>query len=496
MNLRKYINKAREAKYYVKRPFIKGNLWSAKEVCEVLDVALPRYISENKLFSMLCCFEGVFIKDCLFFQYDFYDVSAAQNAMRNGAAAILCTEQIEDYPCIVVPDVVDALQVLGEHMYREIQVPATVVTGSIGKTTTKYFLNSVYQTKYRVFSNPTNGNSLYYLGFELQRFDRRADAFVQEVNESDPRSTSVCSNILHPHIALITNMDRSHIGELGDEASIIKSISEITAGMGPDDYVVINGDDPNSLTVNFSQKRIRVAIENKDAECRIENIAVGSGLTEYDLDFDGERTHVTLPIEGVHNVYNASMAFVAGKLNGFSTETILKGLMNYRPLGYRQNTYRSGSTTIYADCYNSSARSVAAAIDVMAKKKRRPGEKKIAILGDIAEIEGYEQETYESIARSLSGSDIDVLLTYGKDSEMILEYMSGSSIKCSHSNTQEELISKVKSELRHGKYSTILFKASRSMYLEYVIQKIFPAAYIKGMLPIWTEYLNWTLKTL
>ena len=50
MNSRKFINKAREAKYIMSRPFIKGNLWSAKEVCEVLDVALPSKISENKLF--------------------------------------------------------------------------------------------------------------------------------------------------------------------------------------------------------------------------------------------------------------------------------------------------------------------------------------------------------------------------------------------------------------------------------------------------------------
>ena len=496
MDARKYINLARDFKYKVSKPFVKKRLWSVKDVCNALGASLPKGIDENKRFSMLCCFEGVFVKDCLFFQYDHYGEWEARNAMKRGAAAILSSKQIEDYPCIVVPDVVDALQLLGERMYQDIRVPATVVTGSIGKTTTKYFLNSVYETKYRVFSNPTNGNSLYYLGFEIQRFDRRADAFVQEVNESDPRGTSVCSNILHPHIALITNMDRSHIGELGDEANIIKAISEITDGMGPDDYVVINGDDPNSLTVEFSQKRIRVAIQNKEAECCAENIVVSNGTTTYDLIFNGECTRVTLPIEGAHNVYNASMAFVAGKLNGFSTEMILQGLLNYRPLGYRQNTYRSGNTTIYADCYNSSARSVAAAIDVMNKKARRHGEKKLAVLGDIAEIEGYEQETYSSIAQSLLNSDIDVLFTYGKDSKMILEYMGECGIKASHSNSKKELVTKIKTELKKTKYSTILFKASRSMYLESVVHNIFPVAYVKGMLPVWIEYLDWTLRTL
>ena len=82
-----------------------------------------------------------------------------------------------------------------------------------------------------------------YLGFELQRFDRKAKLFIQEVNESDPHNASNCSKALHPHIAVITNMDRSHIGELGSEENIMKAISEITDGMNSEDYVIINGDD-------------------------------------------------------------------------------------------------------------------------------------------------------------------------------------------------------------------------------------------------------------
>ncbi len=496
MDVRKLINRGRDVKYNIAKPFIRKDLWTAEEVCSTLGVPVPEGLRPDKRFSMLCCFEGVFLKDSLFFQYDHYGDWEARNAMKNGAAAILCSEQIEDYPCIVVPDVMDALQKLGEVMYQRVRIPATVVTGSIGKTSTKYFLNSVYKTTYRVFSNPTNGNSPYYLGFELQRIDRRAEAFVQEVNESDFRSTSVFSKVLHPHIALITNMDRSHIGELGSEENIIRTISQIADGMGPNDYVVTNGDDPNSESVSFLPNRIRVGIRNPEADCRAENIVVKEGTTEFDLDFMGERTHVTLPIEGAHNVYNASMAFVAGKLNGISTEKILRGLMNYRPLGYRQNTYRAGETVIYADCYNSSAKSVAAAIDVMNRKNRRPGEKKIAVLGDIAEIEGYEDETYASIADTLRGSDIDILFTYGSDSERILKGLKDSAIKACHFGSEKELVSHLREELKKGKTATILFKASRSMYLETVIRKVFPTAYIKGMLPIWKEYLAWTIKTL
>ena len=496
MNALELINKARYVKYSCFKSVSKRELWTVKKVCNVVGAKPPKGIDLNTKFSMLCCFDGVFIKDCLFFLYEWEDDERGRAAMRKGASAILCTKQIDNYPCIIVQDVLQAFLEIGQVLYQEIQIPAVVVTGSIGKTSTKYFLNSVFSTKYRTFCNPTNGNSQYYLGYELQRFDKKAEILVQEVNENDPRSTSNCSRILHPHIALITNMDRSHIGELGSEENIIQLISAIADGMGPDDYVITNGDDLNSEKVTFVPKRIRVSTCDANAECFVYNISRSSGITEYDLIFNGEKAHLKLPIEGEHNVYNASMAFVAGRLDGIPTKDILRGLLSYRPLGYRQNTFRTKKYIIYADCYNASGRSMASAIAVMNHKERRPGEKKIAVLGDIAEIEGFEKETYESIAKELLKSDIDILYTYGKDSKMILRFLKGSRIRGCHSNEKDILVKRIKMGLKHYGYATVLFKASRSMHLEEVIKEVFPIAYIRGMVPVWSEYIKWTIRTL
>ena len=498
MNKWQVLGRAREAKASVIKQLGIRKMWSAEEICRIVGAELPQFgdIKPDKQFSMICCFDGAFLKDSLFVQYERERISVAKTAMKRGAAALLSAEQIEEYPCIIVPDVLTALQQLCEAMYEEINIPATVVTGSVGKTSTKNFLNCVYSSQTRTFCNSTNGNTLEYLGFELQRFDRKAKLFIQEVNESDPHNASNCSKALHPHIALITNMDRSHIGELGSEENIIKAISEITDGMSRNDYVIINGDDANSAKASFSQKVIRVAIHNQDADCLAHDIQMSDGKTAFTLEYNNERVNVEIPVLGEHNVYNACMAFVAGKISGISTKNILKGLKKYQPMGFRQNTYSVGKVTVYADCYNSSAKSVGSAISVMNSLKRKPGDCKIAVLGDIAEIEGFEEDTYCSIADTLRSSDVDVLFAYGKDSVMILDYLTDSTINCYHTANKQELEQMIRTEVDKHDAVTVLFKGSRTMHLEKVIKDVFPMAYYKGMLPVWVAYSIWTIKTL
>ena len=488
------LNIARNFKSNMQYRFHKDQLWTAGQVCEILGAKLPEGLPAEEAFSMICCFEGIFVPKCLYVQYERDGIGCSRYAMNNGARAILSAKQIENFPCIIVDDVLTALRKLCIPMYEDIAVPATVVIGSIGKTTTKQFLNCVYSTHFRTFCNVTNGNTFEYLGYELQRFDRRAERFIQEVNESDPFNARNCSLVLKPRIALITNMDKSHIGELGSEENIMKAIHDITAGMDADSVVILNADDPNSMKVNFEQRVITVAIENHQADCIASNICSSGDQMEFDLTYAGETVHVTIPVSGKHNIYNAQMVYIAGRLNGIPVEKILNGLKNYKPIGFRQNVYKLGGRKLYVDCYNASARSIGGAIRTMDNMHCKKNGRRIAVLGDIAEIEGYEKETYREIGRYISDSKINVLITFGRDSQMIHDSVSRENIMLLHASEREELNRLIKTHT--GKNDMLLFKASRSMNLERSIRDVFPLVYVKGMMTFWIKYLHWTIRTL
>lgn len=493
MNREKLVSSLRERKSKRILRSHPNELLSIREVCELVNASIPDRLDPDKKIPMICCFEGVFLKDCLFVHYERDDDSVARSAMRRGARVLMCSHQIDDYPCIIVDDVLGALNLILRPLAERVHVPTTVITGSVGKTTTKNFINCVYSGYARTFCNITNGNTFEYVGFELQRFDKKARFFVQEVNESDPRNTLNASQVLKPEIAVITNMDKSHIGELGSEENIMKAICEITAGMDGNGTVIVSADDPNSRKVTFAQNTIKVGIHDKTADCVASNLEFAADHIAFDIDYHGEFAHLKIPVSGTHNVYDAMMAYVAARVSGIPVKTIQKGLLHYRPLGFRQNIYRAGSSIIYADCYNASAKSIRSALDVFEKWQRKPGSRKIAILGDIGEIDGFKEDIYRDVAESVSASDVDILITYGTDTKMIHSCLTRK-LPAYHENTMEDLCSRINSV--RGKKDMLLFKASRSMHLEKAIKKTFPSAYLRGMLPVYWAYGKWTMKTL
>ncbi len=166
---------------------------------------------------------------------------------------------------------------------------------------------------------------------------------------------------------------------------------------------------------------------------------------------------------------------MVGRLEGVAPENIRKGLASYRNSGVRQNICSLGNTMIYADCYNASATSVGYAIrcfDQVASPKR----KKVAVLGDIAEIEGYEEETYRKIALALDRSGVDMLVTCGKDSKMLHNFVTRDMIK-KHTGDLSELNAYLKTVKKGG--GSYLFKASHFMKLEDSIREAFPLVYKK-----------------
>ena len=410
---------------------------------------------------------------CLFIPYKETDEQCAE-AIRKGAAAILSDHEIGECPCLVAQDSELALYRICEWLREHIPQPALIVAGSEGKTTTKRMVASVLETEKRVFCVKDNYNTFQALCGSLQKIDTDSEYIVQEVDERRDNCPRNCSMILRPEIALVTNIAEAHLSYFGTIDALTDSFRGITSGMDENGIVIINGDNPNSINACFDAQIIRVGIYNRDCECTAADIRERRRGVEFDLSYGGETEHIRLSVHGEHNVYNAMMAFVVGKLKGISTADIRKGLSSYHNSGIRQNICQLGNTLIYADCYNASATSVRYALKCF-DELPAGGRKKVAVLGDIAEIEGFEEDTYRRIAGYLDESGIDELVTCGKESERIHSYLKRDMGK-KHTRDLSELNQYLKARKKQGG-GNYLFKASRVMRLEKSIREVFPYHY-------------------
>ena len=473
--------------------FNKSSLFSVRELCELVEAEIPKGLNPEDKFTYIAPDFRMIIKDCLFLA-NYKNVDAdAKKAINMGAKAYLTDHEIAGAPCVVVKDTNEAAYKIAKRLYARYEgTPAVVIAGSVGKTTTKYFLKKVFSEKYKTFCYENNANTIQFLSYLIQSMNKNMEFVVQEVDERRTNNTKNCSKVLSPKVAIITNMAESHIGDLGGQEGVNRSIAGIEEGLNDDGVVIINADNANSLSVDFKHKVIKIAIYYADADAVATNIHETEEGIAFDLTFDGETTAITLPIHGRHNVYNAMMTFVAAKVIGLTSEEILSGISKVENYGYRQNVWTSDKYLIYADCYNSSLTSAKAALECFSEIPAKNNGKKVAVLGDIAELEGFEQETYSQIAKALDNTDIDVLVTYGKDSNMIADYVTKENCKKLHASTSKELDTIIKKLAQDG-CTSFLFKASRSMTLEKNMEHCFPDLYKQGMRSEKIRDLKWKI---
>jgi UDP-N-acetylmuramoyl-tripeptide--D-alanyl-D-alanine ligase len=144
----------------------------------------------------------------------------------------------------------------------------------------------------------------------------------------------------------------------------------------------------------------------------------GLGLQgiHFQLHYGGETLHVKIPLLGRHSVHTALRAAAVGLIEGLTWQEIIEGLRG--PSAQLRLVAVPGpkGSTILDDTYNASPASTVAALNLLDELEGR----KIAVLGDMAELGDYEWEGHEKVGmRVLEVADI--LITVGSRGRIIGE---------------------------------------------------------------------------
>ncbi len=418
-----------------------------------------RDVDENTLFFA--------IKGERFDGHDFINDVASK-----GVGAIVSHKDVDcSAPVIFVDDTKNALLDFAS-FYRNSVKDLTVIglTGSVGKTTTKEMVACVMGEMGETLKTEGNLNNDIGVPKTLFRLENTTKNAVIEMGMDGAGQISVLTKCAKPDCAIITNVGVSHIENLGSREEILNAKLEILEGMKKGSTLFINGDNDMLSTVkNDDFSLIFFGIENKNCDVLAEDITEIGLATEFTAVCGDIRQKITIPTVGIHNVYDALTAFAVGVHFGIDTEKIAKGLKNYTPSGMRQKIREAGGITVIEDCYNASPDSQKAGLNSLCKIAKQ---RKIAVLGDMLELGSYSETAHRGVGEYCALCNVDMLFTYGNESLN----MADEARKCGLSEVlpftdKEALIKALLGEIKSG--DTILFKASRGMKLEEVIEKIY-----------------------
>ena len=388
-------------------------------------------------------------------------------AMEKGAAAVLCSRRVGDYPAIYVDDPRIALGKIAQEECRRLGMKIVAVTGSVGKSTTKEMIASVLEQKYMVSKTPANHNNDIGMPMAILSMAEDTQVAVLEMGMNHFREIAYLSNIAKPDVAVIVNIGTMHMEFLGSQEGIRQAKMEIVEGMEESGKLLLNGDDAMLKALPEAPKQaVTYFGTGENCAVRAFDAAQRGDVLCFRVEAGEKNFGVELSLEGEHFISDAMAAVSVGLELGLTADQIREGLASFRNMAGRQEVFRAGEYTIIKDCYNAGPESMAAALNVLS---RRPG-RRIAVLGDMLELGDRTQAEHYRIGR-IAAEKADLLLAYGPNSRRILSgaITGGMTEPRAQAFTDREICaSALRRAARPG--DTILFKGSRGMHMELILE--------------------------
>ena len=388
-------------------------------------------------------------------------------AMEKGAAAVLCSRKVGDYPAIYVEDPRKALGDIAREELKRIKAKVVAVTGSVGKTTTKEMIAAVLSSAFKVSKTPANHNNDIGMPMAILAMPLDTEVAVLEMGMNHFREIAYLSNIAHPDVAVIINIGTMHIEYLGSQLGIRQAKMEIVEGMSPNGMLLLNGDD--TLLRCLDQKpQQRITYFGKSEGCSVQafEICQDGDKLRFRVQAGKLSFPVELNLEGEHFIGDAMAAIAVGLKLAVPSDRIVDSLAAFQNMSGRQEIFKAGAYTIINDCYNAGPESMAAALGVLGN---RPG-RRIAVLGDMLELGDCAQAEHYKVGR-IAAEKADMVFAYGPHAGRVIDGTITGGMPESMGRafeSREEMTKALKRMAKPG--DVMLFKASHGMHLELVLE--------------------------
>ena len=240
------------------------------------------------------------------------------------------------------------------------------VAGAHGKTTTTSMLG-VALTHAGVSPTMIVGGEVPDLGTNAKLGE--SEYLASEADESDGSFLK-----LHPHIAVVTNVEDDHMDHYGTMENIIKAFRQFIQNVDKETgYAVLCFDNENlrNIAKTVDRKYYTYAIDH-EADYRAINIKTGGKGICFDVVHGEEELgHISLNIPGRHNVLDAMACIVTGLTMGVSFEKMAAGLAAFHGAKRRFQTKGRINGVWVVDDYAHHPTEIAATLK--AAKETKPG---------------------------------------------------------------------------------------------------------------------------
>jgi UDP-N-acetylmuramoyl-tripeptide--D-alanyl-D-alanine ligase len=322
-----------------------------------------------------------------------HGVEFAGDALERGAAATLVPEQ----PFA-------AFAALSRAVRDRSDARVVGITGSAGKTSTKDILAALCAPAAVTVAAEASYNNEIGVPLTLCRLEPNTEVCILELAMRGFGQIAQLCEIARPEIGVVTNVGPAHLELVGSLEGVLRAKGELVAALPPGGAAIVPQEFP---------------VERDDVEI--------VRLSEPEVVFEGGRSRVggvSFNFASRHQAANAAAALAALDVLGLPRpDRIDVDFSRWRG----EEVPLPGGGLLINDAYNANPISMRAALAYLAE--RAGARRRVAILGDMAELGPGAPEFHRQIGEEAARVGIEVLLAVGELSRDYLDGAAGVAVK-------------------------------------------------------------------
>ena len=254
------------------------------------------------------------------------------------------------------------------------------ITGSYGKTSVKFYLETLLKAKYSVLVTPESYNTPMGIVKTIRgQLKRSHEIFVCEMGARYVGEIKEICDIVHPEHGVISSIGPQHLDTFGSIGNIQMTKFELADALPEDGMLFLNGDS-EYITEHLYYLRqsgaklppayvspVMYHAEGATDGYYATDIKVSTAGTSFTAHTpDGDSFDYDMKLIGVHNVINVMAAIAVAHKMGISLKEMKIPVRRIKSVPHRMEMKTQGAVTIIDDAFNSNPVGSKAAVETLA----------------------------------------------------------------------------------------------------------------------------------
>lgn len=240
------------------------------------------------------------------------------------------------------------------------------LTGSYGKTSTKFYLEKLLSAKYNVLMTPESYNTTMGVVKVVRgQLNATYDIFLCEMGAKNVGEIKEICDIVKPKHGIITSIGPQHLETFKSIENIIKTKFELENALPDDGMIVLNYDNEYIRNNPCTKTKITYGL-NGGTDYYADDISVSENGTSFTVHHGDESKRFSTVLIGNNNVQNIVGAIAMAHSLGVSFDELFQPVRRLECVPHRLQIIKNKDSVILDDAFNSNPTGAKAALDTLA----------------------------------------------------------------------------------------------------------------------------------